>query len=78
MRSSFDIPDALFRETKAKAAESGVSLRDFVVAALRARLHGSGASGWRAAFGKSTKAQVAEVNAIVTREFGTIDENDWR
>jgi hypothetical protein len=78
MRSSFDIPDPLFRETKAKAAESGVSLRDFVIAALRARLHGNGTRGWRVAFGKATKAQVSEVDAIVEQEFGTIDENDWK
>ncbi len=78
MRSSFDIPDALFRETKAKAAESGVSLRDFVVAALRAKLHGRGARGWRASFGKATAAQVLEVDAIVAREFAAVDPNEWQ
>jgi hypothetical protein len=78
MRSSLDIPDALFRETKSKAAESGISLRDFVVAALRAKLHGRGAKGWRASFGKATKAQVAEVDAIVAREFCAIDPTDWQ
>jgi hypothetical protein len=77
MRSSFDIPDALFRATKAKAAESGTSLRDFVIAALRARL-GSGAVGWRASFGKATPAQVAEVDAIVARDLGRVDPDEWK
>jgi hypothetical protein len=78
MRSSLDIPDALFRETKAKAAESGVSLRDFVIAALRAKLHGNGAKGWRASFGKASKVHVATIDAIVAVEFGTINPEDWK
>jgi hypothetical protein len=78
MRSSLDIPDALFRETKAKAAESGVSLRDFVIAALRAKLHGGGAGGWRDSFGKAKPAHVAEVDAVVASEFGSVDPADWQ
>jgi hypothetical protein len=79
MRSSLDIPDALFRETKAKAAASGTSLRDFVIAALRTRLHGGGTrKGWRVSFGKATKAQIAEVDAVIAREFGTVDPADWQ
>lgn len=38
MRTTIDLPDALFREVKATAANRGLKLKDFVTAALRAAL----------------------------------------
>ena len=38
MRTTIDIPDPLFRMAKERAAETGVSLREIVLLALRAHL----------------------------------------
>jgi hypothetical protein len=38
MRTTIDIPDPLFRMAKERAAETGVSLREVVLLALRAHL----------------------------------------
>lgn len=35
MRTTIDLPDDLYRELKASAALNGVSMRDYVIAALR-------------------------------------------
>jgi hypothetical protein len=34
MRTTFDLPDELFRQVKASAAAQGIKLREFVTAAL--------------------------------------------
>ena len=34
MKTTIDIPDAVFRKAKARAAERGISLREFVTTAL--------------------------------------------
>ncbi|MDA0767375.1 MAG: hypothetical protein O3A87_09255 [Verrucomicrobia bacterium] len=39
MRTTIDLPDALYREAKATAASRGLKLKDFFTAALRAALH---------------------------------------
>ena len=39
MRSTFDIPDALFRQIKARAALQGVKLKEYVTAALQDSLY---------------------------------------
>lgn len=38
MKTTIDIPDALFRKAKAKAAEGGRSLKDLVTEALQEKL----------------------------------------
>jgi hypothetical protein len=48
MRTTIDLPDALFRRAKAAAAQAGSSLRDLVVRALEAQLAGPArAAGYR-------------------------------
>ncbi len=39
MRTTVDLPDELFRETKAAAALRGSSLKDLIIGALRTELH---------------------------------------
>jgi len=41
VKTTIEIPDALFRRAKLKAAESGTTLREVVVGALAASLNGS-------------------------------------
>ena len=56
MKTTVEIPDALFREAKAEAARNGISLKELLTQAVRARLGGSRAGTsqdepWREAFG---------------------------
>jgi hypothetical protein len=37
MRTTIDLPDELYRDVKARAALEGLSMRDYMIAALRAR-----------------------------------------
>jgi hypothetical protein len=46
MRTTIDVPDALFREVKARAAAEGVSLREVVVRAVRGYLMRPRRSGY--------------------------------
>ena len=83
MRTTVEIPDALFRRSKAAAALRGESLKDLVAAALRAYLSSHGGdpaspSGWRSVFGQAKRADVASLEAIVDAEFERIDPEDWR
>ena len=83
MKTTLEIPDKIFRQSKAAAAMRGESLKDFVAESLRARLaemrsEEPAVSGWRRVFGQAKPAEVAEVDAIVAEEFETIDPDDWR
>ena len=78
MKTTLDLPDDLFRKTKATAALRGESLRDFVVSAIRAHLSDKSKAGWRAVFGKASKKAVADVDAILAAEFSRVDPNDWK
>lgn len=58
MKTTFEIPDALFRKVKSKAAERGQTMKEFVNAALQEKLASrrgtalSGEPGWMQGFGK--------------------------
>lgn len=81
MKTTIEVPDQLFRKTKATAALRGQSLREFVIAALEAGLQGKvpleSPPGWRAVFGRATPKQVASVDKIITRHLETIDATEW-
>ncbi len=83
MKTTLEIPDDVFRQSKAAAAMRGESLKDFVTESLRVRLaqgvsEKSAVSGWRRVFGQASPNEVAEVDAIVAEEFETIDPEAWR
>jgi hypothetical protein len=83
MKTTVEIPDELFKQTKATAALRGESLKDFVAEALQAHLERqtmgtSSLSGWRSVFGKARREDVAEVDAIIAAEFEQVDPDDWR
>lgn len=40
MRTTIDIPDALFRRVKREAAERGISMREIIIRGLQAELKG--------------------------------------
>ena len=83
MKTTLEIPDDLYRQTKATAALRGESLKDFVTEALKIHLErqAPGASaqrGWRSVFGKARREDVEAVDAITAAEFESIDPDEWR
>lgn len=83
MKTTLDLPDDLFRLSKATAALRGETLKEFFTAALREHLGQkavaeSKARGWRAVFGKAPPGATAEVDAIINAEFEQINPDDWR
>ena len=83
MKTTLEIPDPLFRQTKATAAYRGESLKDLVADALRAYLERLGSpaprqSGWRSVFGQASATAVGEVDAVIAEEFERIDPADWQ
>lgn len=83
MKTTLEIPDELFRRSKATAALRGESLKDFVAGALREHLERRAADlseepGWRKVFGKARPEEVAAVDAIVEQDLERIDPDEWR
>jgi len=83
MKTTLEIPDEVFRRSKAAAAMRGESLKDFVTESLRVRLEERSPEepsepGWRRVFGKADPSAVAEVDAIIAEEFETTDPDSWR
>lgn len=83
MKTTLEIPDELFRQTKATAALRGESMKEFVTEAIRNRLAREATgptalSGWRSVFGKASAEQVAEVDARIAEEVEHVDLESWR
>jgi hypothetical protein len=85
MKTTVEIPDSLFRQAKAAAAQQGVSLKQFLTEAVRGQLHrASGAEApeqpWRRAFGglRDLRRETRRVERIIAKEFERLDEEEWR
>lgn len=80
MKTTLEIPDALFRRAKSVAAERGVPLRQLVSEALADKLAvgGTGPSPWMACFGKlrPLRRESARIDRVVSREFEQIEPED--
>ena len=89
MKTTVEIPDALFRKAKATAAERGVSLKDFLTEAVREHLQRDArdvaknkpsAPAWMSAFGglRRLHKETSRINRVLEQEFGQIEEEEWR
>ena len=82
MKTTLEIPDALFRRAKSAAAEQGIPLRELVSEALADKLRGrrSAERPWLKAFGKlrGLRKETARINRIIEQEFGQIEPEDWQ
>jgi hypothetical protein len=82
MKTTIEIPDALFRRAKSAAAEQGIPLRELVSEALADKLRPRSGDGkpWLKTFGKlrSLRKETARINKIIGEEFGQIEPEDWR
>ncbi len=89
MKTTVEIPDALFRKAKATAAERGVPLKDFLTEAVREHLQRGVVDSsrnqpspppWISAFGglRALHKETKKINRILQQEFEQIEEDEWR
>lgn len=84
VKTTVELPDALFRSAKAHAAHEGLSLKVFferaVTAHLRRKAEPAAAPVWRRSFGKlkDAKAATRAVQATVDREFSKVEPESWK
>jgi len=84
MKTTIEIPDPLFRKAKARAAERGQTLKEFVNEALQARLAGTFEGGrstepsWMNGFGKLRRLhkETARIQTAIDDEFEIIETED--
>ena len=81
MKTTLEIPDAVFRRAKSAAAERGIPLREFVTEAVRAKLVTEAKTvekPWMTAFGKlrQLRKETARINRIIEEEFEQIGVED--
>ena len=81
MKTTLEIPDAIFRKAKAKAAERGVPLRQFVTEAVEEKLKASAEDKpWIKMFGglRHLRKETARINRIIEEEFEQIEPDEWQ
>lgn len=84
MKTTLEIPDDLFRQTKAAAALRGESLKDFVTQVLQEHLERQASAdtfaerGWRAVFGRARREDVEPVDALIAEELERVEPDEWR
>jgi len=82
MKTTLEIPDAVFRRAKAAAAERGIPLRTLVTEALadslRAKGNGRGRKPLLKGFGalRHLRKETARINRIIEEEFERIEDED--
>jgi hypothetical protein len=84
MKTTLEIPDALFRRAKSKAAERGQSLKQLVTEALEEKLAGPvggaprGEPGWMQGFGKlrRLRTETRRIQARIDDQFEVIEPED--
>ena len=83
MKTTLEIPDTVFRKAKAKAAEQGIPLRQFVTEAVEERLKAATVSEdkpWMQMVGglRHLRKETARIMKIIDEEFETIEPEDWK
>ena len=83
MKTTVEIPDSLFRQAKATAAQQGTSLKDFLTEAVREQLRRKASppspnKPWMRAFGglRDLHRESKRLERVIQREFERIDEEE--
>jgi hypothetical protein len=81
MKTTLEIPDPVFRRAKAKAAERGIPLRQFVTEAVEEKLKTAGRvepKPWMKAVGglRHLRHETARINRLIEEEFEKIEPED--
>jgi hypothetical protein len=81
MKTTLEIPDSLFRSVKSKAAQEGLTLKEFVASALTEKLNrSSDTKPWMKYCGTLSHLhkETRRIEKIIETEFETIDPADWK
>jgi hypothetical protein len=87
MKTTLELPEALFRQVKATAAQQGLLMKEFIAEALEEKLRqprgASTPKPWMAFAGclardPGMKDELVRIGKAVEEEFGEIDEEDWK
>ena len=78
MKTTLEIPDAVFRRAKARAAEQGIPLRQLVTDAVREKLDSGKtpqSKPWMESAGglRHLKKENARINKLIEEEFESIE-----
>lgn len=81
MKTTLEIPDAIFRRAKSVAAERGIPFRALVSEALADKLRAQShrdSKPWMKTFGKlrHLHRETARINRIIEEEFSQIETED--
>jgi hypothetical protein len=81
MKTTLEIPDAIFRRAKTAAAERGIPFRALVSEALADKLHAQtdrNSKPWMKTFGKlrHLHKETVRINRIIKQEFDQIETED--
>jgi hypothetical protein len=84
VKTTIEVPDALFRRVKSKAAEGGKTLKEFVSEALREKLARrnrtapSGQPEWMVGFGKlrHLRKETARIQERIREAFEVVEPED--
>ena len=82
MKTTLEIPDAVFRRAKSKAAEQGIPLRQFVTEAVEDKLKAAPAAGqkpWMKHMGKlkDLRKETERIDRAIEEAFEQIDADVW-
>jgi hypothetical protein len=84
VKTTLEFPDELFRLVKSKAAQEGISLKEYVAAALREKLKRSSDASdvkpWMRHFGSLShlRKETRRIEKRIEDEFETIDADGWK
>jgi hypothetical protein len=81
VKTTLEIPDAVFRRAKSVAARRGIPLREFVTEAVKDKLADADKAAdkpWMAAFGKlrRLRKETARINRRIEEEFEQVEAED--
>jgi Arc/MetJ family transcription regulator len=77
MKTTLELPDELLRRTRAAAALSGKSMREFVGEALERHLKQPDLAAWKKVVGKARGLDLAPVKQAISSDFSAADEDSW-
>ena len=82
MKTTLEIPDAILRRAKAKAAEQRIPLRQFVSEAVAEKLGARSPARQKARMKlagslRHLRKETARINTLIEREFETIEPEKW-
>ena len=82
MKTTMELPDALFTTVKVTVASEGISMKEFLTQAIQMRLKmrpGPAEKPWLKAFGglKEMQKENRKLDRLIADEFGLVDPEDW-